>query len=80
MSTYYDNREKPKIKKEITKEQFYPNTYPKELMYGMMSEFGSIVRNKQHSKSKNNSIRKAIKRGRLAGFLPFCSRHYYGIK
>jgi hypothetical protein len=81
MSTYYDNKDKLKSKtKKITKEQFYPNTYPKDLMYSMMNEFGSVIRNKQYSKSESNSIRKAIKRGRLVGFLPFCSRHYFDIQ
>jgi hypothetical protein len=85
MSAYYDNNKiklqsKTKKIKKTTKEQFYPNIYPKDLMYSMMNEFGSLIRNKQYSKSESNAIRKAVKRGQLAGFLPFCPRHYFDIQ
>lgn len=66
------------IKTNIKKEQFYPNVYPKDLMYSMVNEFGSIIRNKQYKKNQSKKINKSIKRARLAGFFPFCSRHYFG--
>jgi hypothetical protein len=57
-----------------------PNTYPKELMYSMMNEFGSIIKNKQYKKSEANKIRTSIKRARRLGFFPFCSAHYFKMK
>jgi len=84
---YHDKNEKKNLDtrknsqiKEIKKEQFYPNTYPKELMYVMMNEFGSIIRNNQYSKSESNKVAKKIKKARLAGFFPFCSAHYFKMK
>jgi hypothetical protein len=74
-----DNRRYGKSQK-ITKEQFLPNTYPKELMYSMMNEFGSIIKNKQYKKSEANKIRTSIKRARRLGFFPFCSAHYFKMK
>jgi len=84
---YYDKNDKGNFDlkkssptKEIKKEQFYPNTYPKELMYVMMNEFGSIIRNTQYSKSESTKIAKKIKKARLVGFFPFCSAHYFKMK
>ena len=47
-------------------------------MYSMMNEFGSIIRNKQYTKNQSKKINKRIKRARLEGLFPFCSRHYFG--
>jgi hypothetical protein len=78
MSSYNEKNNKEVKLTTIKKEQFYPNTYPKDLMYSMLNEFGSIIRNKQYTKNQSKKINKRIKRARLEGLFPFCSRHYFG--
>lgn len=82
MSNYYDKQNvdnQLKKKKPIKKEQFYPNTYPKELMYSMINEFGTMIRNKQYTKYQSNKINKSIKRARFLALWPFCSKHFFKI-
>jgi hypothetical protein len=79
--TYTQKRNTSFIKiPPITKEQFYPNTYPKELMYSMMNEFGSLIRNTQYKKSECRNIAKTIKRARTLAFFPYCSAHFFKMK
>jgi hypothetical protein len=83
-ATYDNNKDKLKSKsKKIIKEQFYPNTFPKDMISSKINEHGSIIKKEkrlQDSKARENKIRKSIIRGRLIGIFPFCSAHYYDSK
>lgn len=67
-------------KKVINKKLFHTSSYPKELMYSMIDEFGSLIRNTSYKKHECKKINLIIKRARLLGFFPFCSAHYFRVK
>ncbi len=68
-----------KRKRKIQKEHFYPNHYHKDAMHDCMNEFGSMTRNSYYSKPERKKLANSIKRLRVLGLLPFCSKHYFHI-
>lgn len=78
IENHHTNNEHRKTNQK--KEIFTPNHYQKDLIYNLINDFGSLIRNKQYSKNQSKKIQKQAKRLRFLGVLPFCSKHFFRIK